>query len=156
MHLFFLSAPLSSACTSIICLHLYSLSAPLSLGKERNNAFQLKQQSFGRNTAGIAGEGMVAADDPMARDKDGNGVGSNGIRYSTNGFRSTQTLGQFRVRNTLPEGDIQQFVPDLLLEAGTCEQQRNIEGLPFSCEELVKFPGRLSDNYGCPVFIFSL
>lgn len=83
------------------------------------NAFLLQQPPLGVKSAGIASEQTVAANDPMAWNNDGNGIGSNGVGNGTYGIRHTYAPSYFAIGNDLSKGNVEQFAPYLLLKTCT-------------------------------------
>ena len=84
--------------------------------------FQPQQQFLGGKTSAVSRKRMVAADNTMARRKDGNSIGSVGIGHRTDSLRHVNHPGKLAIGNRLPVGDFQQFVPYLLLKVCTDKQ----------------------------------
>lgn len=83
---------------------------------------------------GEAGEFAGAADDTMAWDDDGDGVGTVGPADGTAGVGIIHAFGLFAVGDGLTEGDLLECLPGALLERGALGVQLEIEVLQVAGE----------------------
>ena len=89
--------------------------------------FQVEQILFGPEASAVAGQVAVAADDAVAGEDDGDGVGAVGIGHSPDGFGESDGGGQFTVGHCLSVGDVGELLPDALLEVGAGQQEGDVE-----------------------------
>lgn len=112
-------------------------------------AFYIQQQFFRLDSSCEACQGMVGADDSMARDEDTHAVGSDGLRHSPYPLEVVHALGNLLVGSYFAVRDFKQGFPYLLLEIGAYWVQQNIERLALACEIFVKFRlGLFQDGRG--------
>lgn len=112
-------------------------------------AFYIQQQFFRLDSSCEACQGMVGADDSMARDEDTHAVGSDGLRHSPYALEVVHSQGNLLVGSCLAVWDFKQGFPYLLLEIGAYWVQQNIERLALACEIFVKFRlGLFQDGRG--------
>ena len=102
-------------------------------------AFYIQQHFFRLDSSCEACQGMVGADDSMARDEDAYAVGSDGLRYSSYPLEVVHSQGNLLVGSCLAVWDFKQGFPYLLLEIGAYWVQQNIERLALACEILIEF-----------------
>src|SRR5262245_24586955 len=67
----------------------------------------------------------------MARDNDGNGIGSVSKTHGTAGIRVPDSPGQLSVGNRLAIRNLDQFLPDFLLEGGALRRELEMKTLEF-------------------------
>ena len=101
--------------------------------------FYIQQQFFRLDSSCEACQGMVGADDSMARDKDAYAVGADGLRHSPYTLEVVHALSNFLIGSRLAVWDFKQGFPYLLLEIGAYWVQQNIERLALACEILIEF-----------------
>lgn len=103
--------------------------------------------AFGGESAGVAGQGAVGADDAVAGDEDGEGVGADCVGYGADGGRMADAPGKFAVGRGPAVGYQQQLVPHRFLKLRACEHQRHVEFASFAGKIFVK-PGLGCLNHG--------
>lgn len=87
-------------------------------------SLHFQQETFRLQSAGIADQLMVAADDPMAWDQYGDGIGAVGGGDGPDGLGVADRLGQLRVGTGFAIGNSLELLPDQVLERGAGEEQR--------------------------------
>ena len=103
--------------------------------------------ALGGEAAGVAGKGAVRAEDAVAGDEDGEGVGADRVGYGADGGRMADAPGKFAIGRGAAEGYLQQLVPYLFLKLRACEHQRHVEFASFAGKIFVK-PGLGCLNHG--------
>lgn len=81
-------------------------------------SLQLQQEAFGLYSASITDQLMVAADDSVAWDQYGNGIGAIGGGDGSCGFGIADRLGQLRIRASLAVGNSLERLPNPVLKRG--------------------------------------
>ncbi len=79
-------------------------------------AFEGQKFFFDGQTAAVSGEPAVGADDAMAGDDDGNGIGAVGQSHSARGVGVADAASEFAVGDGFTVRDFNEFAPDFLLE----------------------------------------
>ena len=79
---------------------------------------QFEQGLLPIQSAAIAGEAPVGANNPMARNDDCDGIMAVGQSHGAHGTGRTDLFGDFPVRPGFPVGNRQQSLPDPLLKLG--------------------------------------
>ena len=103
--------------------------------KRQLHAFDFQQFHLPMHPAGEAGEAAAGANDAMARDEYGNGIGSASAAYGTGGLGAVDSTGEFTIAARAPGGNAQQRTPSLLLESSAGgEIQRRQEFWCFADE----------------------
>ena len=120
----------------------------LDQSKGRAAALQPKQEAFGREAGGEAGEGVVGAYYTVAGDEDGYAVRSYGLGYGADAAEIVHAQGDFLVSPCLSVRYLEQCLPYRHLEGRSDGMQRNVEGCAAACEILVKFRFSALQNRG--------
>ena len=103
--------------------------------------------ALGGEAAGVAGKGAVRAEDAVAGDEDGEGVGADCVGYGADGGRMADAPGKFAVGRGPAVGYQHQLVPHRVLKLRSCEHQRHVELASFAGKVFVQLrPGCL--NHG--------
>jgi len=97
-------------------------------------AFEGEELFLDRQAAAVAGEFAVAADDAMAGDDDGDGIGSIGEADGARGFGIADAAGEFAVGDGLAVGNVAEQLPDFLLKGRALGSEREVEGFEFTAE----------------------
>jgi len=82
---------------------------------------------FAFETPAVAGEAAMFADDAMAGDDDGNGIGSAGAGDGANGLRAANAASDVGVGARLAGGDALEFFPDAALEGRAADVEGNLD-----------------------------
>ena len=85
--------------------------------KRQLHAFDFQQFHLPMHPAGEAGEAAAGANDAMARDDHGNGIGPASAAYGAGGLGAADSTGEFTIAARTAGGDAQQRTPSLLLES---------------------------------------
>src|SRR5205085_5815144 len=95
---------------------------------EQRVLLDLQQGLLALDAAGIAGEGAVGADHPVARDDDRDRVAAVGQTHgSGGGVGAAEALGDLAVRRGVAVADQEQLGPDGLLEVRPGRGERQVE-----------------------------
>ena len=84
--------------------------------------------AFGVEATGISGDGAVGTDDSVARDEDGEGIGSDGVGYGSHCTLAADGVGHLTIGHGRTVSDGRELLPHLLLERCANHEQRNGEG----------------------------
>ncbi len=103
-------------------------------------------------TTGEADEPTVRPDDAVARDDDGNGIGSDGLAYRTSLVGSSELLGDLAVRRHVAVFDGLEALVHFALEVrgDVPEVQLQVEGTELLVEVGLDLADRLAE-FGGPV-----
>ena len=110
-------------------------------------AFQFQELLLGGETATIACEGVVASDYPMARQNDGNRIGTIGGGHCPDGQWLADCLGKLAIRNRLAVRNRLESLPDRLLEIGADQQQRQIKLMANAGKIFIQLFDSLFNNW---------
>jgi hypothetical protein len=99
-----------------------------------------KERALALNTPAVAGKRAIASDDPVARDGQGDRVGSAGICNSPNSAGFADTVGERPVGHDGPEWNPEQSLPDALLEWRAANVERQVEAFRRRLDEAQDFP----------------
>ena len=98
-----------------------------SYGLKQEIFFQNEQFSLDFDAASVAGEGSVGADDAMAGDDDGYGIGSVCRSHGPDGTRIPDVFGDLSIGSRLTVRDFGYGVPHGFLKIGAVEVERKVE-----------------------------
>ena len=87
--------------------------------KRQLGALDFQQFPLPMHPAGKAGETAAGANDAMARDEHGNGIGSASAADGAGGLGAADSAGEFTIAGRASDGDAQQRTPSVLLEIST-------------------------------------
>ena len=113
--------------------------------RHRGDALELEQGGLALEPARVAGQGPVLADDPVARDDDGQRVAPDRAADPARQPRIAQLAGQLAVGRGLAVGDLGDQAPDALLELVSVQGRREVEGGARSLEVLAELALRLGE-----------
>src|SRR4051794_34400190 len=99
-------------------------------------SFVVEQLALHIQAAGVAGELAGRADDAMAGDDDGDRV--HGVRVADRAGDAAQLTRELAVGDGLAVGDLDERVPDALLERGAARGELEVEALAVAGEVLVE------------------
>ncbi len=71
---------------------------------DRKTVFEGEEVALGAQAAGVAGKGTVGADDAVAGDQDGEGVGADCVGYGADGGRAADATRQFAIGRSTAVG----------------------------------------------------
>src|SRR4051812_33948328 len=104
-------------------------------------ALMLEQPALALESARVAGQTSVGADDAVTRDDDRDRVAAHRRADGADGLRGAYATGQLGIADGLAEPDGAERLPDPKLELGAAEGQRQVELPPASREELGELRG---------------
>jgi len=108
------------------------------------DAFQLEQLDLGHQSTRKAGETSVRSDHTMARDHDGNRIGTHRLPHGSRLVRLPDVPRELTVGRHMAVPDLQELIVDLLLEVRryTREVEIEVEGAPGLREVLLQLLDR--------------
>ena len=107
------------------------------------STFHIQQEPLGGKPTGIACKRTVCTYDPMARQEERQGVGSDCRCYSPHASWSAQSRGQLGISPGLTIRHLPQCRPNHALEWSTAETNRHVKPFPSSLEIAVKLTASL-------------
>jgi hypothetical protein len=107
-----------------------------------------EQGAFAFEAPAVAGEAAVFADDAVARDNDGDGIGGAGAGDGADGLGMADAACDFGVRAGLAAGNAPELFPDAALKGGSADIERNFTVGGAGAQASDHGPGPDSDAAG--------